>query len=175
MNDTERAVLEMYLTAQDALDNREYCGINAEPHETLVRRRNIARCELEVVVGAAQADGDSPLSDFQEGQWWVSELDSIAMYADGQSMVVTHDLKRAVAVVHHMLRAAQKGQPVKLPEPDGEIYTSQLDYATVHWLRQTSETGGGDPRNSYSWPITQDRVYLASTVQALLAAQKGPQ
>lgn len=44
-------------------------------------------------------EGDAPLSDFAEGQWWVQELD--AMVASG-----TLDQKRAVAVVHHMLRAA---------------------------------------------------------------------
>ncbi len=37
-----------------------------------------------------------PLSDFQEGQWWVKELD--AMVVDG-----TPDQKRAVAVVHNLL------------------------------------------------------------------------
>ena len=40
-----------------------------------------------------------PLSDFQEGQWWVLELDEWAKTG-------TDDQKRAVAVVHHMLRAA---------------------------------------------------------------------
>lgn len=39
--------LKEYLEAQDALDNREYHGINAEPHDTLMRRRNYARDDLD--------------------------------------------------------------------------------------------------------------------------------
>lgn len=42
------------------------------------------------------------LSDFQEGQWWVKELD--AAVASG---FLTDDQKRAVAVVHHFLRSAR--------------------------------------------------------------------
>ena len=40
-----------------------------------------------------------PLSEFKEGQWWVVELDLAAKTG-------TPDFKRAVAVVHHMLRSA---------------------------------------------------------------------
>ena len=40
------------------------------------------------------------LNDFAEGQWWVAELDKIAGSAGA-----ANDLKRAVAVVHNMLRA----------------------------------------------------------------------
>ena len=39
------------------------------------------------------------LSEFKEGQWWVSELDMA-------SVTGSDDFKRAVAVVHHMLRSA---------------------------------------------------------------------
>lgn len=44
---------------------------------------------------------DSPLSEFQEGQWWVKELDAMVALPG-----VSDQQKRAVAVVHHMLRAA---------------------------------------------------------------------
>jgi hypothetical protein len=44
--------------------------------------------------------GIDPLSNFQEGQWWVDELDRMAAAA------TELDQKRAVAVVHHMLRSA---------------------------------------------------------------------
>lgn len=44
---------------------------------------------------------DDPLSEFQEGQWWVAELDKAA-----GSVGAADDFKRAVAVVHHMLRSA---------------------------------------------------------------------
>ena len=47
--------LTEYLEAQDALDNREYAGINAEPYEKLVRSRNHARAALESALAAGQA------------------------------------------------------------------------------------------------------------------------
>lgn len=47
---------------------------------------------------AVAAAAPDALADFQEGQWWVAELDN--MVSNG-----TADQKRAVAVVHHMLRA----------------------------------------------------------------------
>ena len=46
---------------------------------------------------------NSPLSDFQEGQWWIAELDKAATGASA-------DFKRAVAVVHHMLRSAAENE-----------------------------------------------------------------
>lgn len=49
---------------------------------------------------------DSPLGDFQEGQWWVLELDAAAQKHDA-----TSDFKRAVAVVHHLLRAIAAHSP----------------------------------------------------------------
>lgn len=53
--------LAEYLEAQDALDNREYAGINAEPHEKLVRSRNHARAALEAALaGQAVAPATRP-------------------------------------------------------------------------------------------------------------------
>lgn len=43
------------------------------------------------------------LEDFKEGQWWVKELDAMA-----QAETATPDQKRAVAVVHNMLRVAER-------------------------------------------------------------------
>ncbi|QDH83412.1 hypothetical protein [Achromobacter phage Motura] len=43
-----------------------------------------------------------PLGHFQEGQWWINELDAWAKQPG-----TTDDQKRAVAVVHHMLRSAR--------------------------------------------------------------------
>jgi hypothetical protein len=40
------------------------------------------------------------LSDFQEGQWWVKELDELVKNG-------TSDQKRAVAVVHNLLSIIQ--------------------------------------------------------------------
>jgi hypothetical protein len=48
----------------------------------------------------------APAADeFSKGQWWVNELDALASHPTGQKIFVTPDLKRAVAVVHKMLRA----------------------------------------------------------------------
>jgi hypothetical protein len=44
--------------------------------------------------------GALPLSDFREGQWWISELDAWAETGSA-------DQKRAVAVVHRLLRAVR--------------------------------------------------------------------
>ena len=44
--------VEHYLEAQDALDNREYGGINAEPYEKLLRRRNASRNDLDAAYDA---------------------------------------------------------------------------------------------------------------------------
>ena len=52
-----------------------------------------------------------PLADFQEGQWWVNELDAMASHPIGQAIRVTPDMRRAVAVVHNLLRAATAPQP----------------------------------------------------------------
>ena len=44
--------VEHYLAAQDALDNREYAGINAESYEKLIRRRNASRKDLDAALAA---------------------------------------------------------------------------------------------------------------------------
>lgn len=46
VRDLQTAISD-YLERQDDLDNREYHGINAEPHDTLMRRRNGARDDLD--------------------------------------------------------------------------------------------------------------------------------
>lgn len=55
---------------------------------------------------------DDPLSEFQEGQWWVTELDKAA-----GSVGAADDFKRAVAVVHHMLRSAADALAQPAAEP----------------------------------------------------------
>ena len=45
------------------------------------------------------------------------------------------------------------------PEPAGRVVSANCEYATVQWLKQTSNVGGGDPKNSRSWPIAGDAVY----------------
>ena len=40
-----------------------------------------------------------PIDNFEEGQWWVKELDSLA-----KNFNLSNDQKRAIAVVHNMLK-----------------------------------------------------------------------
>lgn len=47
-----RGALEDYLEAQDALDNQELAGPNAEPYSVLMRRRNAARKDLDAALAA---------------------------------------------------------------------------------------------------------------------------
>lgn len=48
-----------------------------------------------------------------------------------------------------------------MQEPVGRVVSANCEYATVQWLKQTSDVGGGDPKNSRSWPIAGDAVYIA--------------
>lgn len=45
-----QAAIRDYLERQDGLDNREYHGINAEPYEKLISRRNHARDDLDAAL-----------------------------------------------------------------------------------------------------------------------------
>ena len=53
----------------------------------------------------------------------------------------------------------QKTEPEQ--GPAGRVVSANCEYATVQWLKQTSDVGGGDPKNSRSWPIAGDTVYTA--------------
>lgn len=52
-------------------------------------------------------------------------------------------------------------QPAQQQKPDGRVISANCKYATVQWLHQTSNIGGGDPKNSRSWPIGGEDVYLS--------------
>lgn len=66
------------------------------------------------------ASWDSPLSAFQEGQWWVKELDKITNRHKGTPIKVTADMQRAVSVLHHMLRAA-RNQDAHVAQLEAEL------------------------------------------------------
>lgn len=53
----------------------------------------------------------APLSEFQEGQWWVNELDAMGRSGDP-------DQKRAVAVVHHLLLSIRSAESKCLAQQD---------------------------------------------------------
>lgn len=57
-------------------------------------------------------------------------------------------------------RAALR-EALPMQEPVGRVVSANCEYATVQWLKQTSDVGGGDPKNSRSWPIAGDAVYTA--------------
>lgn len=63
------------------------------------------------------------------------------------------------------LRAALAQQALSPQEPAGHVVSANCEYATVQWLKQTSDVGGGDPKNSRSWPIAGDAVYTAPPQQ----------
>ena len=68
---------------------------------------------------AAVQEHCETLADFQEGQWWVNELDAMASHPIGQTIRVTPDMLRAVAVVHNLLRAAATPQPAPATQQAG--------------------------------------------------------
>lgn len=110
---------------------------------------------------AARASGVTmerdPLSDFQEGQWWVAELD--AMVKDGG----TADEKRAVAVVHRLLRACRA-----VAEPDAtrveadrrEPMTKQQREAMFAEVQRRANHLTDDGRYSFGgwFPIAVDLI-----------------
>lgn len=87
------------------------------------------------MAGTAQHGDADPLSEFQEGQWWVLALDRMAQSATDL------DQKRAVAVVHHLLRSAAIAQragsgearPVEKERADFEDWycTHAFNYAAA--------------------------------------------
>ena len=63
----------------------------------------------------------------------------------------------------------QQAEPVA---PVGRVVSANCEYATVQWLKQTSDVGGGDPKNSRSWPIAGDAVYTAPSQRKPLTDEK---
>lgn len=85
------------------------------------------------------ASENAPLSDFQEGQWWIAALDAMVKDAG------TQDQKRAVAVVHHLLRAsraaatAPAGHDIpQLAEHITKFVIDGADTARLNWLDATN-------------------------------------
>jgi hypothetical protein len=79
-----------------------------------------------------------PLTNFAEGQWWVKELDRLA---DDTS--ATAEQKRAIAVVHHLLKAvraeaAEKQEPVAWvrKHPDGTLTEEFLPTQQIEPVRR---------------------------------------
>ena len=64
-----------------------------------------------------------------------------------------HNIRVFKKVMRQAIAEAKQDKPV------GRVIAASREYSTVQWLKQTSEIGGGDPKNSRSWPITGDAVY----------------
>jgi hypothetical protein len=82
--------------------------------------------------------GALPLSDFREGQWWISELDAWAETG-------SDDQKRAVAVVHRLLRAVRAASTSANVAQGAEAVVNALEetqgllVAMLHEKRSTQE------------------------------------
>ena len=112
--------LTEYLEAQDALDNREYAGINAEPYEKLVRSRNHARAALESTLAAGQATAAPAQPAAQQGVAYAAlPTSSYAgrVYEEGFLIgtcpLYTADQLHAFADATHALRASHGQAPAE--------------------------------------------------------------
>ena len=101
------------------------------PVGTRIKLAGKAPAAQAAAVPEAVARHSDPITDFQEGQWWVKELDAM-VYDKG-----TFDQKRAVAVVHHLLRAVSN-LAAPAPEPaadtrvDCEICNGDPERCDIH-------------------------------------------
>jgi hypothetical protein len=101
-----------------------------------------------------------PAAPVQEPVAWMDALKDA--FFEGFTSVETYNDSR----LNSPEEAWAKYKPPVIPpaasvqqEPVGRVVSANCEYATVQWLRQTSEVGGGDPKNSRSWPIAGDAVY----------------
>lgn len=76
----------------------------------------IEEIEPEEVAQETKKRSFRPLSDFREDQWWVQELNKIWV-AGTSTIEVTDDLKRAVAVVHHLLKSVRESESLDVDTP----------------------------------------------------------
>lgn len=120
--------LTEYLEAQDALDNREYAGINAEPHEKLVRSRNHARAALESALAAGQATAAQAQPAAQQGAAYAATPTSNyagRVYEEGFLIgtcpLYTADQLRAFADRTHALRASHGQAPADAAPSAGAV------------------------------------------------------
>lgn len=86
--------LDEFLEAQDALDNHGRNGINAEPWEVLMRRRNAARRDLDAAMAAppqpvTQEQHDAATAQIRQA--FEEDEDAEASLADGEVVSAHHD------------------------------------------------------------------------------------
>lgn len=103
-----------------------------------------------------------PLQNFQEGQWWVKKLDDMAKEATDL------DLKRAVAVVHHMLRSASQ-PPDNLQQAGTDKLQSYLDASQK--LDAATDNFYGQASTAQAEPAPNNSQVAPSIAQATDAGQ----
>ena len=135
---------------------------------------------------AAAATQPHPAASQDEDSEATNQWRRLALQFDGHRMLALSHLRLLLAHGEDHKKTAQEfvsapplaGEEVlkqriatlatQAPQPSvaaGEVVSANTQYATIKWERQTSLKGGGDPENSYSWPITGDKVYLAPQPQ----------
>ena len=107
----------------------EWCSQAAVELRSLHARYAELEAALLASAGKTQANDSDQLSDFQEGQWWVNELDAMASHPIGQKISITPDLKRSVSVVHNLLCALLAAME--------QAQADALDAARYRFLRDT--------------------------------------
>ena len=104
-----------------------------------------------------------------ESEWFALVMNAAAELEDASNCLRDIDAKHtAVSGAEYYRNAAKKALSKarqSVVECAGEVVSANCEYATVRWLRQTSSVGGGDPKNSWSWPITGDKVYLLPPIE----------
>ena len=96
--------------------------------------------ETSTVVPGPGENNLDDLSDFKEGQWWVVELDAFAATSGA-----TADQKRAVAVVHNLLRALKSEEPSSaLPYIDRRVFKVGNVVAPLNRSTYTLHCGSGE-------------------------------
>lgn len=129
--------IRQYTEAQDALDNREYAGINAEPYDKLLRARNAARRDLEAALAAAPTTQPAPQQEAQEPVAWMAT--PVMPSGRGITTVFCSDRSMAEQWDHgghreygRMLVTPLYTAPQTSPASQGDA----LDAERYRWLRE---------------------------------------
>lgn len=100
----------------------------------------VARAALSAAAPAVAHDEvNQGIKEFSEGQWWIEELDAaVSNRFLGDSVEVTPDLKRAVAVVHNLLRQIADLSAASTTEQSSEVAQAS---SLVSLLEETLRPG----------------------------------
>lgn len=93
--------------------------------QALVHRAETAFLEMRRQRQDPEILEDADIYAYEEGQWWIQELDAILSVPHGEKMEISDDLRRAVLIVHDLLRIVQAAKQgdyagVKPPQPPAD-------------------------------------------------------